>query len=286
MHWQFSPDTVLNEFAGDWSRLVAHPFVCATAHREPSSGKGQFQSVDLSNVKTFIATYGKNRGSFIPVYKREHDLAWQWAENLRLASERETISEEIVHELRDRFDAFAKVYSAALKGLTEEGLNHSDLPEQLRAYTSLLNAVNHLVKGDRGRDLRASDQLRRDDGRARRTNAVYGVHPRGRGGLKRRGDRALCAAGKIPQPVHAPALCEGEHARRGVLPIARGAVSTAHHRRPDVLAVAGAVPDVPLVERDVDPLLVAAGGAHGVRHQGTPRRRHSHRRQRRNARGE
>lgn len=153
MHWQFSPDTVLNEFAGDWSRLVAHPFVCATAHREPSSGKGQFQSVDLSNVKTFIATYGKNRGSFIPVYKREHDLAWQWAENLRLASERETISEEIVHELRDRFDAFAKVYSAALKGLTEEGLNHSDLPEQLRAYTSLLNAVNHLVKGDRGRDL-------------------------------------------------------------------------------------------------------------------------------------
>lgn len=153
MHWQFNPSTVLNEFADDWSRLIEHPFVRATAHREPTSSKGRFQSVDLSDIKTFVPAYGKDRGSFIPVYKREHDLALQWAENLRLAREQQTISGDIANELHGRFDTFAKVYASAIQGLAEEGINHQSLLEQLRAYTKLLDAINHLVKGDRGREL-------------------------------------------------------------------------------------------------------------------------------------
>jgi DNA segregation ATPase FtsK/SpoIIIE, S-DNA-T family len=153
MLWKFNPSTVASEFADDWSRLAEHPLVRSTAHREPLSSKGQFQSVDLSDVKTFVPAYGKDRGSFVGVYNRKNDIAVIWRENVRLAHEQKLVSDGVAGELRVRFDAFAESYASAITGLAEVGLNHPDLMGQLHAYTDLLDSVCRLAKGDRSRDL-------------------------------------------------------------------------------------------------------------------------------------
>ena len=75
MLWKFNPNTVTGEFAEDCKRLAVHPFVRCNANRDPINNKGQFQTVDLSNVKTFVPAFGQDRGSFVPAYKRENDLA-------------------------------------------------------------------------------------------------------------------------------------------------------------------------------------------------------------------
>jgi len=87
MLWKFNPNTVATEFVEDLGRLVEHPLVRSTAHREPLSSKGHFQSVDLWDVKTFVPAYGKDRGSFIGVYKRVNDIAITWEKNLKVAQE-------------------------------------------------------------------------------------------------------------------------------------------------------------------------------------------------------
>jgi hypothetical protein len=151
--WKFNPNTVASEFVGDLSRLVEHPLLRPTAHREQLSSKGQFQSVDLSDVKTFVAAYDRDRGSFIAVYKRANNIAITWMKNLKLAQEQKLITEDVARELRERFDAFAEAYASAVAGLVEVGLNQPDLLGQLNAYTELLDTLCRLAKGDRSREL-------------------------------------------------------------------------------------------------------------------------------------
>lgn len=153
MLWKFNPSTVLSEFVEDWSRLTSHPFIRCTAHREPLSSKGQFQSVDLADVQTFVPAFGKDRGSFVPTYKRTNDVAVVWAENLKRAKEQNITNGDTAQELRERFESFRDAYSSAVVGFAEEGLGHSDLAEQLRAYSSLLDALCRQAKGDRSREL-------------------------------------------------------------------------------------------------------------------------------------
>jgi len=153
MLWKFNPNTVISEFAEDWSRLAPHPFVRCIAHREPLSSKGQFQSVDLSDVKTFVPAYGKDRGSFVPVYKRANDVAVAWAENLKQARDQRIVNDDIAQELSERFEDFRDTYASAIVGFTEEGLSNPNLLEQLRAYLTLLDALCRQAKGDRSREL-------------------------------------------------------------------------------------------------------------------------------------
>lgn len=67
--WKYNPETVSSQFVNDLGRLKTHPFVRCIANRNPTNSKGQFQSVDLSNVKTFMSAFGKEHGSFVAVYK-------------------------------------------------------------------------------------------------------------------------------------------------------------------------------------------------------------------------
>ena len=85
--WKFNPNTVTSQFTDDWSRLEDHPLVFCRANRELISGKGRFQTVDLSNVKTFVPTFGKNRGSFVSIYTKQKNISLAWLKNLQRSTE-------------------------------------------------------------------------------------------------------------------------------------------------------------------------------------------------------
>lgn len=151
--WNFNPSTVASQFNEDWSRLEEHPLVFCRTNRELISPKGRYQTVDLSNVKTFVPAFDKDRGSFVAVYKKSNDLAATWRANLHEAQAEGLIRASIKTELEDKFNAFESAYSSAIRHLGKEGLAHADLLTQLQFYGALLDAICRRVKGDRNREL-------------------------------------------------------------------------------------------------------------------------------------
>ena len=151
--WKFNPNTVSTELAPDWTRLVDHPLVYCSAHREPVSGKGQLQSVDLSNAKTFVAAFDKDRGSFVSAYRKENNIAFQWIANLETARAQNLVTDEVAGELRQQFEAFLSSYTKAIEGFAAEGLSYSCYTEQAQTYGVLLDEICAKAKGDKSRDL-------------------------------------------------------------------------------------------------------------------------------------
>jgi len=151
--WKFNPNTVASQFNEDWSRLEEHPLVFCRANRELISGKGRFQTVDLSNVKTFMPAYDRDRGSFVSVYKKSNDIAISWVANLDEAKRQGLLNATVAAGLEERFREFESSYISAILSFGEEGLSNVRFLKQLNSYGVLLEAICREAKGDRNRDL-------------------------------------------------------------------------------------------------------------------------------------
>lgn len=150
--WKYDPNTVVCQFTEDWSRLEKHPLVFCRANRELISGKGRFQTVDLTNVKTFVPTFGKQRGSFVSIYNKQKDIALAWLKNLKEVQRESLVTSAVAEELERKFRSFESDYASAIKGFAEEGVSCPGLFGQLQSYAELLEAICTLAKGDRNRD--------------------------------------------------------------------------------------------------------------------------------------
>jgi DNA segregation ATPase FtsK/SpoIIIE, S-DNA-T family len=149
--WSYDPNSTAAEFPGDWSRLVEHPLLRSRVSREPVSGKGRFQSLDLRNVKSLYPAYGQDRGSFVGAYKKENDLCTSWPADLAEAEAEGLVSRETAAKLKSLFESFTKSYSSAISGFATEGLACDSLFKQAEDYGALLRAVCAEAKGDRNR---------------------------------------------------------------------------------------------------------------------------------------
>jgi S-DNA-T family DNA segregation ATPase FtsK/SpoIIIE len=149
--WTFDPNAVASEFPGDWSRLLEHPLVLCSVSREPVSGKGRFQSLDLHNVKTLYPAYGRDRGSFVSTYKREEDIALRWPGLLAKVRESGWVSETSSVKLLGLFDGFRKSYAEAISGFVTVGLSCKWLGKQAEDFGLLVETLCRDAKGDRNR---------------------------------------------------------------------------------------------------------------------------------------
>lgn len=152
MVWKYDPNAIGTEFAGDIARLAEFPLVYCRVNREPVSGKGRFQSLDLRNVRTLYPAYGQDRGSFVATYKKENDISLTWPANLAKAQEQGLLSQPTASKLVQLFQAFCASYSGAIKGFVEEGVACNLLVKQAEDYGSLLEAICSEAKGDRNRE--------------------------------------------------------------------------------------------------------------------------------------
>lgn len=151
--WTYDPNAIVCEFPGDWARLSEHPLVSTRVNREVVSGKGRFQSLDLRNVRTLYPAYGQDRGSFIPTYKKEHDISLLWPANLSKVQAQGMVSNETAARLLLLFQAFQTSYTAAMSDFIEHGLACDVLVKQAEDYGALLHAICKDAKGDRNREL-------------------------------------------------------------------------------------------------------------------------------------
>ncbi|WP_148619099.1 FtsK/SpoIIIE domain-containing protein [Mariniblastus fucicola] len=151
--WFYDPNSVASEFVADWKRLKKNPLVRCETDLDPISSKGIYQAVDLSNVKTFVASYDRNKGSFVSAYKKKHDIALIWKANLEHAANEGLVSDEVRAKLNDQFEQFAAEYTNAINGFTESGVSAKSLSTQLTFYSQLLTTICSEAKGDSNRQL-------------------------------------------------------------------------------------------------------------------------------------
>ncbi|NCC60099.1 MAG: DNA translocase FtsK [Verrucomicrobiae bacterium] len=151
--WTFNPNAVASELSGDWGRLSEHPLVRCFASRETISGKGNVQSVDLRDSKTLHASYAQDRGSFVPVYRKENDLALLWKMNLDKAFNEGLITQELREEIESCWQTFEGCYIKAIQEFGEYGFLADGISQQCKAYSELLDFCCEKVKGDRSREL-------------------------------------------------------------------------------------------------------------------------------------
>lgn len=150
--WSHNPNSIASEFPGDWLRLAEHPLMLCRVNREPVSGKGRYQSLDLRNVRTLYPAYGQDRGSFVSTYKKENDISLLWPANLIKAQREGLVSEVTCDTLLALFQAFQQSYQAAVKGFAEDGLACAGMVKQAEDYGALLDAICRNAKGDRNRE--------------------------------------------------------------------------------------------------------------------------------------
>lgn len=179
--WIYNPKAVSSQFVSDWDRLLDHPIVLCRTDREQTSGRGQFQSVDLRNVRTLVPAYDRDRGSFVAVYKKQNDLTSTWRSNLNEAQSKGFITPAVADALGGRFDAFSTSYATALRSFALEGISHPSLHGQLAAYADLLTEVCSSARGDHNRKHLLQPLLRIgtvDVGGGSRTTAIIAPwHP-------------------------------------------------------------------------------------------------------------
>jgi S-DNA-T family DNA segregation ATPase FtsK/SpoIIIE len=150
--WKYEPNATASEFPGDWSRLAEHALPYCRVNREPVSGKGRFQSLDLRNVQTLYPAHGQNRGSLVAAYKKENDIALLWPASLRKVQEQGFISVQTAAKLLQLFETFRESYRSAIAGFLEHGLSCDLLDRQAEDYGALLDAIIRDAKGDRNRE--------------------------------------------------------------------------------------------------------------------------------------
>jgi len=150
--WHYNPNCIACEFPSDWTRLTEHSLMFCSVNREPVSGKGRFQSLDLHNVRTLYPAYGQDRGSFVATYKKERDISLIWPANLTQSQREGLLSEAIASRLLNLFQNFQRSYQGAIKDFVEDGLACKLLVKQAEDYGALLNAICHDAKGDRNRE--------------------------------------------------------------------------------------------------------------------------------------
>ena len=149
--WKYDPNAIASDFPNDWKRLEKHPLVFCRVNREPVSAKGRFQSLDLRNVHTLYAAYGKDLGSLVSVYEQKQDISLVWTSNL-VKAQQENLTETVASKLRDIFEKFHQSYKAAIQGFMEEGVSCNLLVKQAENYGELLEAISRDAKGDRNRE--------------------------------------------------------------------------------------------------------------------------------------
>ncbi|MBS0418033.1 MAG: DNA translocase FtsK [Proteobacteria bacterium] len=151
--WRYSPEAIADELFADWERIGEHPFTACEVAREPIGPKGQTQPLDLTQARTFAAAFGQDRGSLVPVYRKQNDLQLEWQRNLKECQDQGLASAALAGELSTLFDTFARSYTAALSGFLRASVAAEDIGTQYAAYGSLVQALTFRARGDRLRDL-------------------------------------------------------------------------------------------------------------------------------------
>jgi S-DNA-T family DNA segregation ATPase FtsK/SpoIIIE len=150
--WRFEPSVISSQFVDDWSRLEAHPLTIGRTSREPAAPGRRAGVIDLRDVRTLVPAYDRDRGSLLPVYRKERDLAVFWPERLRKQAEAGLVGGELVGPIGEAFETLQRLYGEAISGFRTHGPGAEANRLQAKAYGDLLDLLIRAAPGDRNRE--------------------------------------------------------------------------------------------------------------------------------------
>lgn len=153
LFWRYAPEAIADELLADWERICEHPFTACEVAREPIGPKGQTQPLDLTQARTFAAAFGQDRGSLVPVYKKQSDLYLTWQRHLKECVDQALATPQLAQELTALFESFVRSYASALSGFLRTSVAAEDIGAQYAAFGALIQALTFRARGDRLRDL-------------------------------------------------------------------------------------------------------------------------------------
>lgn len=121
--------------------------------REPGTSGRRPGSIDISDVRTLVPGYDRDRGSLVPTYRRERDLGLIWKANLKTALDKSLVGQDGADDLQALFEAFRERYEDAVIGFRQVGALNAACREQASAHADLLDAVRKHAPGDRNKEL-------------------------------------------------------------------------------------------------------------------------------------
>lgn len=151
--WKYRPDAVFSQLADDWERLEANPFLLGRVAREPAYAGRRAGAVDLDDVRSLVPAYDRDRGSLLPTYRRERDVAEIWTRNLGTAVAGDLITQGAADALAGQFERFREDYRQAVRGFRVHGAGARANRQQAASYAALLSAVIDTAAGDTNREL-------------------------------------------------------------------------------------------------------------------------------------
>jgi len=146
--WRYDPSCVASQMVDDWSRIAKNPFTACRTTREFSVDK----AIDLTNIKTFMPAFDRDRGSFVPTPKPERNLATIWRKNLKECVDQAYLAAGDAKTLGAAFTTFEAGYTLAVNEFATKGGGADSMLNQAKAYAELLEVVLTIAKGDRNRD--------------------------------------------------------------------------------------------------------------------------------------
>ncbi|MFC0589605.1 FtsK/SpoIIIE domain-containing protein [Novosphingobium aquiterrae] len=150
--WRYDPKAISSQFVDDWSRLEAHPFTAGRTAREPAIAGRRAGAIDLADVRTLVPAYDRDRGSLLPAYRKERDLARFWPERLAEQARAGLVSAAHIATIEERFRSFEAIYAAAIARFRTDGPGAPANRGQAADYAQLLDALIRLAPGDRNRE--------------------------------------------------------------------------------------------------------------------------------------
>ena len=139
--WIFEPGSICAEFVEDLARVRERPCSLSSVARESVSRKGQLQAIELKDVSTLMPVFRQDRGSLVPSYKSERNVAVIIPRELDVALSRRRITTEGHAALKGAWQAFLDSYRRALQECFDEGVSSVLCLELESTYGSLLEAI-------------------------------------------------------------------------------------------------------------------------------------------------
>lgn len=153
--WKYNPNAIGLELRQDLERLTnsdKSAFIQSQITRELVSKKGRLQGISLNDIGTLMAAFGQDRGSLIPKYDPNLDLAKTFPKKIKKAVEENRLSSEAAEQINNLWHKFTAIYQEALKTwLSEAGISSKYFLEQGQAYQELLEKLLNNARGDRNR---------------------------------------------------------------------------------------------------------------------------------------
>ncbi|MER8513737.1 FtsK/SpoIIIE domain-containing protein [Mesorhizobium sp. M1060] len=150
--WRYEPNVISSQFVDDWTRLEAHPMTIGRTSREPAVAGRRAGAIDLRDVRTLVPAYDRDRGSLLPAYRKERDLALFWPIRLQENVLAGLVAASAAEEIATAFETFSKAYVDAVQGFRTSGSGSQANRTQAKTYGDLLNIIVHLAPGDRNRE--------------------------------------------------------------------------------------------------------------------------------------